>query len=145
MSFLLCVIVAMICLNNADFFNDTEWNTAIKTIYDGTTGNCDESVILEDVTLTMNECTIVVNADSNSSKLMECVNGYYIRNINYATSDCSGDYTTTYDGLNENECYEIACNAISCDCVRDPCDYKCTSRSDASCSFDCCDSVWYVI
>ena len=55
-----------------------------------------------------------------------------------------GTSTNNYDGLDEDECYDISCEAPSCSCSVGPCDGKCTDRSDATCSFDCCTGIWYV-
>eukprot|EP01084_Bolivina_argentea_P068547 124784_1 len=143
MSSTISMILLVVSVNSAcNYMNITDDCTvASKTIYDGTPGNCDKTSFQIEY-LALNICIPIIGQTEDSSKFMECVNGYYVRNKVFSTFDCSGDYVTSYDGLNEDACYEISCNSISCSCVNPPCDYKCTSRKDATCSFDCCDAIW---
>ena len=159
--FLLLSLVSLNC-QHCDYIelNGTDC-VATYTIYSGTYGNCGTDVI-ETTNITLEEC---ITAESGkSSSFFECVNGYYVRHKMFNTSDCTGDYVNVYDGLDDDDCYDISCEALSCGCAEPyPCQYKCTDRSDATCTFgmnkhlsfynehnynqtltttDCCTGIW---
>ena len=139
---ILSIIAVESC--NITAVNDSNCEYAIKSYYGGSYGDCNTSEIIDKEILVLEVC---IRISSTSSKIMQCVNGERIRNVMYDTSDCSGASTNKYDGVDEDECYDILClgPVINCGCINDPCENSCTDRSDATCSFDCCDGIWYVI
>ena len=113
---------------------------AVKTMYSGSEGNCSRDIIgIENITL-----DVCITDSAQTSTIIECVGGYYLRNKIFNTSDCTGDHINCYDGLDQDACYDINCSHyMACDCEGSPCDEKCTDRSDARCSGDCCAAIWY--
>ena len=138
------LLSSLISVNGYGLCEDMDLNVsecvANYTFYSGTAGNCGTDVIGSDI-VQLEEC--MPDESGETFIYIECVNGYYLRNQIYNTSDCTGDYINIYDGLGD-DCYEISCPSFSCSCTKPPCDAKCTSRSDATCTFDCCDGIWYV-
>eukprot|EP01084_Bolivina_argentea_P310387 537101_1 len=85
---------------------------ATKTTYEGTPGHCNENIYEKD-TMVIDVCIPSSSASQTSSKLVECSGGgTELRNVIWEKDTiCKGEFTTNYDEMDLDTCYDIKCTS----------------------------------